>query len=514
MGKKPAVQPRTARVAVAVGAGAPVPAVPAPATPKAAIPPAAKAAPQKSPVTPPLAPGPRQKQTAAPGSAAAPATPKARGAGKAEGHPAHKPLQQAAIPEKTATAEPSPCSVAPRIAPLTLPEPAAAYDGTFWGRAALVLSRARMGLETFLRPQGRAMRLVTACVLLPGLLVFLYLALWASDMYISDARFAIRGRNSTPSMDTLSSLFRVSTSTQSDSYIVLHYITSLDMCSKLDGALGLRAHYSDRVHDIWYRLWRDPTQDEMRDYWQWAVTVAYDPDTGILSVSVKAFSADMAYKICQGILENSEALVNAMNERARKDAISQAQLEVGRAEGRIRAAQAALRSYRERTIILDPQAVASGLYGVVNELEASATQTAAELAEALTFMQGNSPRVVQLRNRLAVLQKQLETEKQRLAGDLKQDTPLSALVSEFQSLALEEEFAQKQLTSAMASLETARVQADAQALYVEAFEQPILPDESLYPRPVYFTFIFMVTALLLLGLVSLIIAAVREHAGF
>ena len=369
-------------------------------------------------------------------------------------------------------------------------------------------------LSAFLSPKGLAKRLITALVLLPGLLVFLYLSLWASDMYISEAKFAVRGQNAAPAMDALSSLFRVTTSTQSDSYIVLNYITSLDMCNKLDAKLHLRAHYSNRANDIWFRLWKHPTQDEIRDYWQWATTVAYDPDTGNLSVEVKAFSADMAHKICQGILENSEALVNAMNQRARADAISQAQLEVNRAEERIRKAQAAMRAYRERTIILDPQAVATGLYGVVNELEASVTKTTAELAEALTFMKGDSPRVVQLRNRLEVLQKQLEAEKQRLAGDLKQDVPLSALVSEFQSLALEEEFAQKQLTSAMASLEAARVQADAQSLYIEAFERPALPDESLYPRPVYFTFIFMVTALLLLGLVSLIIAAVREHAGF
>ena len=49
------------------------------------------------------------------------------------------------------------------------------------------------------------------------------------------------------------------------------------------------------------------------------------------------------------------------------------------------------------------------------------------------------------------------------------------------------------------------------AVYIEP---SVLGDESLYPRPVYFTFIYMVTSLLLLGLVSLIIAAVREHAGF
>ena len=222
----------------------------------------------------------------------------------------------------------------------------------------------------------------------------------------------------------------------------------------------------------------------------------------------------MAQAICQAILDTSEELVNAMNARARTDAISLAQMEVTRAEERIRAANEAMRRYRERTVILDPQAVASGLYGLVNQLEGEITKTTAELAEATTYMQTDSPRVVMLRNRLEVLQKQLQAEKSRLASQMQGDRPLSALVSEFQSLTLEEEFARKQLTSAMASLETARVQAESKTLYVESFQKPIVPDESLYPRPVIFSLVFMLAAAVLLGLVSLIIAAIREHTGF
>lgn len=119
-----------------------------------------------------------------------------------------------------------------------------------------------------------------------------------------------------------------------------------------------------------------------------------------------------------------------------------------------------------------------------------------------------------LQNRLTVLQKQLQSEKARLASQMQGDKPLSALVSEFQSLTLEEEFAQKQLTSAMASLETARVQAESKSLYVESFQKPMVPDESLYPRPIVFSLVFMLAAAVLLGLVSLIVAAIREHAGF
>ena len=66
----------------------------------------------------------------------------------------------------------------------------------------------------------------------------------------------------------------------------------------------------------------------------------------------------------------------------------------------------------------------------------------------------------------------------------------------------------------MASLEAARVQAEAKQLYVESFAKPTLPDESLYPRPFLFTLVFFLTLVTLTGLVSLVIAAIREHAGF
>ena len=109
----------------------------------------------------------------------------------------------------------------------------------------------------------------------------------------------------------------------------------------------------------------------------------------------------------------------------------------------------------------------------------------------------------------------VSTEKQRLASSLADNgKPLSALVTEFQTLTTEEAFAQTQLTSAMASLEAARVSAEAKTLYVESFARPTLPDESLYPRPFLFTLVFFLTLVTLTGLVSLVIAAIREHAGF
>ena len=370
------------------------------------------------------------------------------------------------------------------------------------------------GVSHALWRKSLSSRLILLFVILPSIFIFFYLLFWATHAYISQTQFAVRGQNSSQSLEGFSALFNISSSTQNDSYIVLNYILSYDMFSILDKELHLREHYADKKNDIWYRLESNATHDEILDFWKWACEVTYDPDTSILEVRVKAFSAEKALAICQGILAKSEELVNDMNTRSRRDAIIQAEGEVRRAEDRIRKAREAMHQYRESTVILDPEAVATGLYGLVNKLESDVSQTQAELSVALTYMNADSPRVKQLKNRLQVLRKQLAAEKRRLAGQVKDDKSLNDLLSGFQALMLEEEFAQKQLTSAMSSLEAARVRADAQTQYVEAFQRPVLADESLYPKPLLFAFIYMLTSLLLLGLLSLIVAAVREHAGF
>ena len=112
------------------------------------------------------------------------------------------------------------------------------------------------------------------------------------------------------------------------------------------------------------------------------------------------------------------------------------------------------------------------------------------------------------------MESQLDQEKQRLAGLRSQEGNLNAVVGEYEDLTIEAEFAQKQLVTAMSALESARVHEVAKSRYVVAFQQPTLPDESLYPRPFLFTAYVLIGALLLLGLGSLITASIREHAGF
>ena len=129
-------------------------------------------------------------------------------------------------------------------------------------------------------------------------------------------------------------------------------------------------------------------------------------------------------------------------------------------------------------------------------------------------MHKDSALITSLKQSLSAVEQQIAEETSRVAGAAKAQSNLNSIVGAYEDLVLEADFAQKQLVSAMASLEQARIQQAAQSRYVVAYQQPTLPDESLYPRPYLFTLYIFLGTLILLGIASLIWASIREHAGF
>lgn len=360
-----------------------------------------------------------------------------------------------------------------------------------------------------------AIKALLLAVLLPAFLSLLYFGLWASPMYIAEARFAVRGAESSGGASGLAALLLPSgASVGADAHIVAEYIQSPDIMEAIDGEMHIFRHFSSREYDLISRLAADATRDERLSYWQWAVKPSFDPETGIIALSVKAYDPATAKKLAEAVLAKSEALVNAMSRRAQDDAITLAMSEVKTAEKRVSATQDAMREFRNRSGMLDPASTAGGLQSIVSQLEGEAAKVRAEIAEASTYMSKDAPALVGLRARLKAVETQLASEKLRLAGETTRADSLTSFAGEYEDLRTESEFARQQLVSAMTSLETARVKAEAKSRYVVAFQIPALPDEFLYPRPFLFTAYALVGALVLAGLCSLIIAAVREHAGF
>lgn len=358
-------------------------------------------------------------------------------------------------------------------------------------------------------------REVSIFVLLPTMLTFGYCAFVASPMYESQTKFAVRSSIEQPiGIDIASQLFKTGSSSLQDARIIDAYLRSPDLVERLDSRIKLFEHYSDSSRDFVSRLSTMPTLWDKESFWQRVSQSKIDVDSGIVTFTVRAYTPEMAQKIAYGVLEQGESLINEMNERSRSDAIRLAESEVKVAQERIVKAQKALETFRDEHKELDPKATATGLQTLVFELEGERSKVKAELAEARSYMKSTAPQVKALEKRLAAVESQLNAEKARIAGNPAGGSAINSWVSQYENLMIESEFAQKQLTTAMSAYEQARSMALAKSRYLVAIQQPTLPDESRYPRTWAFTLCAFFGFFLIYGLVRLIVASIREHAGF
>ncbi|MFC7692593.1 polysaccharide biosynthesis/export family protein [Paeniroseomonas aquatica] len=179
------------------------------------------------------------------------------------------------------------------------------------------------------------------------------------------------------------------------------------------------------------------------------------------------------------MLALSESMVNRLNERLQQDGLRVAREELERAEARLTAAQLAMTESRERERAVDPTRSAVVAVENIGRLEGALAQARAEMGEASRFARGDNPRVMQLRNRIEALSAQVAEERKRTSAN---ESGLSQQVGEFERLALDRELARAQLSSATASLEKARVDAQRQQLFLLRIVEPNLAEYARYPK--------------------------------
>lgn len=84
-------------------------------------------------------------------------------------------------------------------------------------------------------------------------------------------------------------------------------------------------------------------------------------------------------------------------------------------------------------------------------------------------------------------------------------------IAKFQQLQLERDTAEKQLGSAIAALEQARIDAQRKRLYIERIVEPNLPDYPLEPKRVLGILTTFLLSLVIWGVVRMFVAGVKEH---
>jgi capsular polysaccharide transport system permease protein len=365
------------------------------------------------------------------------------------------------------------------------------------------------------RPKSRLKRFLrhpfTWWVLAPTLLAAIYYYAIASDQYVSEARFVVRSRADAPQLSLgtmISAAVGGGGSTGGEAYSVRDFLTSHDAAVRTDEQLDLTRIWGREDADWLARLHHDDPE-RLTKFFNSMVSVTFDSTTGVVTIRVRSFSPEDSKAIATTLLGLSEELINSLSSRAREDALRIARDEVAIAERRVLESREALTRFREQQQELDSAGAVQAAVQTMGQLEGQLIAAQAELRERMAFMRPDNVALQNTRNRIEALERQIAAERSRRTqgGDA-----LSQQLAGFERLMLEREFADRQLASATASLETARMEAQRQQMYLSRVVEPNLAVYPLYPRKLISVGSIFLGLSVAFGIGGLLVAGMREHA--
>ena len=348
-------------------------------------------------------------------------------------------------------------------------------------------------------------------VIVPVFLAVLYFGVFASDVYISESRFIVRSPDK-PATTGLGVLLKSTgfANAGDEIYAAQSFVLSRDALQALNSKGAFVKAYSSPSVSIFDRF--NPTglsgtSEDLYAYYEKQVKINQDTTSSIVTMTVRAFTPQDARRFNEQLLEMAEATVNKLNTRGKQDLIRFAQAEVEDAKTKSQNAALALSAYRNQAGVVDPEKQAQIQIQMISKLQDELIATRTQLRQLRAFTPQN-PQIEVLDIRVKGLATEINDQLGQVAGSSKS---LSSRAARYQRLYLESQFSDKQLASAMASLEEARNEARRKQAYVERIVQPNLPDDSLEPRRLRGILSTLILGLAAWAIISMLVAGMLEH---
>lgn len=379
-----------------------------------------------------------------------------------------------------------------------------------WTRLPLV-----PGEGTQNRVLARLLRNIGLFVLLPTAVVGIYLFAFAADQYVVEARFAIRGEvepMGNVALGEFSSLIQKNNS--QDSYIVQEYIQSQPMLESAQKELNVVRMFTRDEADFWTRYSGDKPIEELLKYWRKRVQVHIDLISGVMTLTVRAFTPDDALAIGQHVVARAEALINAISSRAQQDMLKHSKDDLAATEERLRKAHLALREFRNRWGIIDPAKSAEATMTTLLSLRKDKIKSENDLQVLRGSGLDEKSRSIQtILASLTATNQQIKQLEDTLTSDgvAVGGRPVSEAILEYEGLMVERTIAEKLNDSATMMLDRARVAANRQHVYLAVFVPPTRPELSTVPMRGHALFVAFFAFMVIWGCSSLLIAGVKDH---
>jgi capsular polysaccharide transport system permease protein len=363
-------------------------------------------------------------------------------------------------------------------------------------RRARFSSRAKGAYEksSFASRRGaRMMRILrwvlfTALVALPNLASMAYFGLLASDQFVSEAKFTVSS-GALPKMDGLGSVTGVPPMMiVQDTQILTSFIESRAMVELLEREVDLREAYGSGSIDWVARFNKSKPIEKLTEYWEKMAKTSISFPAGIVTLTVRAFSAADAKRIADAIIAKCEALINGLNDRMQKDTVAAAETDLRRAGEKLKAARLQLEQARNAEGIVDVRQAGAALNQLLSELESEHLKAQSDYQTQSKYVSESAPQMRVLKSRMNALElhigemKAQITEQQENSVLTLAQKSLSGKMTKFASLDLEQQIAEKRYAAAAAAVEAARMIAERKMLFLHEIVAPALPQEARYPN--------------------------------
>lgn len=350
-------------------------------------------------------------------------------------------------------------------------------------------------------------------VLAPTVALAAYLWLVAADQYVSEARIVVRdGATENAQASGLGSVIGMAgalTSGQVDAMSVVDYLQSLDAVNALKAAVPLVDIYRRPEADPVARLrYSNPEPERLHDYYGSMVSVRYNGDTAITTISAKAFRPADAKAVTSQLLALAEKRINVMNARSLSDSLSAAERQLRDAENDMRETGAKVTSYRQVKADINPAATGQSQTQMVSGLRANLAQSQAQLDAMRGIISPSSPQYKAMAARVAALRQQVEQAAGNIAGS---SNTIASDLGGYEKLVAEQKFAEQRYAAAAARLDRAQEQVRKQQLYLLRVVEPNLPVKSTSPERWKILLTFFVCLSLVYWIFQLLAAGMREH---
>ncbi|NTE88165.1 hypothetical protein [Agrobacterium rubi] len=353
-------------------------------------------------------------------------------------------------------------------------------------------------------------------VILPGIIAAVYYFLLASGQYISESRMVVRTIGVSEQFDTSEkrdgrSIIGGDSLTQ-DSYIVANYIQSPQIVRLLDERIQLHDMFSRADVDYFSRLPENARFEDLHKFWTRQVDTYVDGPSGIIILTIRAFSPEDAVKISKAALQAADEMIDTISEKAKHDLIQRGENDVTLALAAYREALDGLREYQNKTGILDPLASAKMSNAIIAKLTEQKLTLTVSLNSLVAAGADNTARGRELTRSIKAIDDQIRLRQDSVAGATPSDgVQISSSMAEFSRLETQRIVTQALYESTVRNLDTAKSTALKRTTFISVFSDAHIPEESRYPDR-FSQWIILVGGLLTLWMTgTLIWMSIEDH---